>query len=561
MRLLHTALLLATFGVVSATDALAQPASQATTQPNSLARPQLVVLVTVDQLRPDYLERWGAQFTGGLARFWNQGAVFTNAEHAHATTETAPGHATLGAGRHPRSTGIVRNEAGVQDPQAALIDGGRGGGASPFRFRGSSFFDWMRASDPWARALSVSRKDRGAILPLGRAKQSVFWYSTDGRFITSRYYADTLPTWVRAFNDRDFVGALDGATWTLLNPANSYSARDSVTRENGGRDFVFPHRLPAERARRASTLTEYPVMDSITVAMALAGIDAMKLGDGTSTDFVGLSLSTTDAVGHRYGPDSREVHDQVLRVDRYLGQFIDSLYRMRDSTRIIFALSADHGVTSYPELFFAGADSTRGRVDQRPTFARARSALAGFGVEGDALQFESGIVVLDTARLRDRKVPVDSVVRALRAEFRALPGVLRVDAVSELEALKERGDALATRWYNSIPPDMDAVLTITLEANYYWQAYANAAHGMPHDLDARVPIIFLGPSFTTGRYDVRARTVDVAPTLAEALGIVPTEPIDGRALREALGGDLARGTLGTSRRANPSVAPNTSSRP
>ena len=113
--------------------------------------------------------------------------------HDHAATETAPGHATLWSGRYPSHTGVVINDIGVSDPQEPLV-AGRGGGASPYRFRGSSIFDWVRARDQFSRALSVSRKDRGAILPLGRSKQSVYWYGLDGRFTTSRYYADTLPT-------------------------------------------------------------------------------------------------------------------------------------------------------------------------------------------------------------------------------------------------------------------------------------------------------------------------------------------------------------------------------
>lgn len=523
--------------------------------------PQLVVLITVDQLRPDYLSLWSSQLTGGLARFWNDGAMFVNGEHEHATTETAPGHASLGSGRHPRSTGIVRNDAGVQDVQSPLLDGGRGGGASPFRFRGSSLFDWMRAQDPASRALSVSRKDRGAILPLGRARQSAFWYSSDGRFMTSRYYADTMPTWARAFNDRDFVGALAGTSWTLLNAPSSYATPDSVARENGGVDFVFPHALPADRARRAVLLTEYPAMDSLTVAMALAGVEGMQLGAGTSTDFISLSLSALDAVGHRYGPDSRELHDMVLRVDRYLDTFIDSLYTLRDSSRIVFALSSDHGVAPYPELYFAGDDPARGRVDQRPVFDSTRSVLATYGVEGDALLFESGLVVLDTARLRVRNVPIDSVVNAMRTSFRAIPGVLRVDAVSELEALKERGDLLARRWYNAIPPDMNAMLAITLEPYHYWRTISYAMHGMPHEYDARVPIAFLGAPFAKGRFTTAARTVDLAPTLARALGIVPTEPLDGRPLLEALVGDPRSGTFTESRRAPASNTPITSPRP
>ena len=150
--------------------------------------PTLVVFITADQLRADYLDRFGAQLTGGLARLARGGALFTNAFQDHATTETAPGHASTLSGRHPRSTGIVRNTAGVQDPQAPLINGAPGPGASPFRFRGSTLIDWLRVKDPRCRALSVSRKDRGAILPLGRAKQEVYWYAADeGRFTTSMY--------------------------------------------------------------------------------------------------------------------------------------------------------------------------------------------------------------------------------------------------------------------------------------------------------------------------------------------------------------------------------------
>ncbi len=530
----------------ASTAAHSQNAATAAT-PAAAAAPQLVVLITVDQLRPDYFDRWGATFTGGLARFWTQGAVFTNAAHDHATTETAPGHATIGSGRFPRHHGIVRNEAGVQDPQAPLIADGRGGGASPFRFRGSAFFDWVRARDPSARALSVSRKDRGAILPLGRARQSAFWYSPDGRFVTSNYYADTLPAWVSAFNARDFVAALDGATWNPLAPSGSYAEPDDMAVENGGRDFVFPHVLPTDRTRRAAQLTEYPVMDSLTVALALAGVQALTLGDGNSTDFLAVSLSTTDAVGHRYGPDSRELHDQVLRADRYLGQLIDSLYAMRDSSRILFALSADHGVAPFPDVHFAGTDSLRGRVDVGPVFTRARSALASAGVEGDALNFESGLVVLDTNRLRAHSVPVDSVIDALRTEFRLLPGVIRADAVPELEALAARGDRYARIWRNAIPDDMDAVLALTAAPFHYWGRGRTATHGSPHEYDARVPIMFLGPAFATGHYDAPARTVDLVATLAAALHVAPTEPIDGRALLEALVGDRNTGTPSSAR--------------
>src|SRR5690348_10670203 len=137
--------------------------------------PKLIVFIAVDQMRADYFERFLPQLSGGLGRLYRGGAVFTNAYQDHAITETAPGHSVTMSGRFPEHTGIVTNTLGVPDPQAPLIGGG-GPGASPFRFRGTALIDWLRMNDPRSRGLSVSRKDRGAILPLGRAHQHVFWY-------------------------------------------------------------------------------------------------------------------------------------------------------------------------------------------------------------------------------------------------------------------------------------------------------------------------------------------------------------------------------------------------
>jgi hypothetical protein len=491
--------------------------------------PTLVVQITVDQLVPGYLDKWAPQFTGGFKRLLEQGAFFTQAYHDHAATETAPGHATLWSGRTPARTGVVLNEIGVADPQAPLLFG-RGGGASPYRFRGSSFFDWLRARDQFSRALSVSRKDRGAILPLGRAKQQVYWYSLDGRFTTSRYYADTIPTWVKVFNDRDPVARYLGTDWTPLMPASAYSERDSVPWEHSGRDFVFPHRLTEDRVRGTHIFTDYPWMDEVTVDFALAGVNALDLGRGPSTDVLAVSLSTTDAIGHAYGPESMELHDQILRVDRALGRLIDSLYVLRDSARIVFALGSDHGVAPYPESFFKGDDPNRGRVDVRPVMDKARSGLAARGVEGDALLLQSGIVSLDQRRLAARGVNADSVVTALRRDLLALPGMARVDRVTQLAAHAARGDKIARRWLNAVPPDLLAVLTLTFKPNYYVFTTRYATHGTPYDYDAHIPVMFMGPGIVPGRRSAPIRSVDIAPTLADLTGVEPIEPIDGRSL-------------------------------
>ena len=259
----------------------------------------------------------------------------------------------------------MSNSFGVFDQQAPMIGGG-GPPASPFRFRGGTLIDWMRIHDRRSRALSVSRKDRGAILPLGRAHQSVYWYAADGRFTTSTYYADTLPDWVRAFNARHEPQSYAGKAWTLLLPDSAYPEADSAPYASNGRGYVFPHVMPSDPAAAARVLPAVPFMDQGTLDLALAGVQAPALGNGPATDLLAISLSTTDAVGHQYGPDSREIHDQILRVDRMLGQFLDSLYKLRDSNTVIVALTGDHGVQPIPEVYHLLTDKPAGRVDVTP---------------------------------------------------------------------------------------------------------------------------------------------------------------------------------------------------
>lgn len=506
--------------------------------PAPLAAPQppttLVVFVTVDQMRADYLPRFAAQLTSGLGRLIRGGAWFTDGDLDYANTETAVGHATVLSGRFPRHTGIVSNERGVPDSAFPLLEA-RGPGASPLRFRGTTLIDWMRVRDPGARALSVSRKDRAAILPLGRARGAVFWYAEpDGPFTTSTYYMDTLPTWVRTFNARRLPQRAAGRAWTLLLPDSAYPEPDSVPIEGGGRDFVFPHLLTADSARAAGDVIQYPWMDQITLDFALAGVEALGLGHGPGTDLLAISLSSTDAVGHRYGPDSREIHDQILRLDRALGAFIDSLYRLRDSARIVIALTGDHGVGPFPELYAARTGRPAGHVSLRGPITEARRALTAQGAPTRAFRIESNALWVDRAPLRAAGVAVDSLIAAFVDLARRVPGVARVDRVAALAGADTLHDTIARRWVHALPPDLPIEAVVTLEPYWVWGRAADVQHGGPHDYDTHVPVVFYGPSFRPGRYPDPVRVVDMAPTIAAAIGVTPSGALDGHVLRAAL---------------------------
>lgn len=501
--------------------ARAQPAS----------RPHLVVLVTIDQFRGDYLERFAPQLTGGLARLMRGGAWFTDAHQDHAITETAPGHATLLSGRFPRSTGIMMNEIGVEDSTEALLPGAVGPGASPRRFNGSTLVDWLHASDRASRALSVSMKDRAAILPVGRAKADVYWYSPNGVFTTSRYYRDTLPRWVSDFNARDLARRYAGRTWTLLLPDSAYHERDSVSIEGAGRDYVFPHRIPDDSLQAASLIRLSPFIDELTLAFALDGVESVGLGRGPQTDLLAVSLSGTDVVGHRFGPDSREIHDQVLRVDRMLGAFLDSLYRLRDSSSVTVVLAADHGVGTIPEL----ASSTQPmpeRVDLREVYEALHAGLIAAKVSPSVIEIAPPIVIADRGALRAARVNADSALDSLASTLRRHAGIARVDSFRALLADTLR-DPIARRWSHQFPASARIEYVITLTPFSTWGGNV-ASHGSPRDYDTHVPLIFYGDGIAPGKHAGFVRLVDLAPTLAALLGVKPLEPIDGVPLRSAL---------------------------
>ena len=508
-----------------------QPATSAASK-QPISPPSLILLITVDQFRGDYLDRFGSQLHGGLARL-ARGAWFTNAHHDHAITETAPGHATLLSGRFPRSTGIMANRVGVEDEASPLIGEPGAPGASPRRFRGTTLVDWLKAKDPQSRALSVSMKDRGAILPVGRSRSDVYWYSTDGRFTTSRYYRDTLPDWVRRFNERRLPQSMAGKSWTLLLADTAYTEPDSVRIEMAGRDFVFPHVLPSDIAIETDRIRATPWMDEITLSLALTGLNALALGRGSHTDVLAISLSATDLIGHGYGPDSREMHDNILRLDRNLGAFLDSLFKLRDSSRVAIVLTADHGVGTIPELVPRTIRPTPVRVNDKALASGLRGIAAMANVDTTLVELDRQIVLADRGLATGRRAGLDSVINVFAAQVATLPGIARVDRFRDLLHGDTINDPITRRWVHQLPAESNVELVITLTPLSIFGGLI-ATHGSPYDYDSHVPLIFFGRWFSAGRYPEFVRTVDLAPTLAVIAGVSAGEKIDGVALRRAL---------------------------
>jgi arylsulfatase A-like enzyme len=230
------------------------------------------------------------------------------------------------------------------------------------------------------------------------------------------------------------------------------------------------------------------------------------------------------------------MHDQILRLDRYLGAFIDSLYRVRDSSRIVFALTADHAVAPIPEAEFKShfRSEAGGRADVFPAVRALYQSLAATKVDSSDYTWDDGFLVLQPEGFTKAGVNRDSVARAFAAAVMKIPGVLRADLMSDLARKDTTKDAIARRWLHMFPPELPVAVTVTL--NPFWYRYTGivATHGSPHDYDAHVPIIFYGPWIKPGRYGEFSRVVDIAPTLAAIIDVRPLERLDGHVLQSAI---------------------------
>ena len=484
----------------------------------------LGVIVVVDQLRGDLLARYDDLFTGGFRRMLDGGAVFTNATHDHAETSTAPGHTTLGTGRMPRRHGIAANTwyervddgwrsvYAVSDTSVRILADPGLEGRSPANIRADAIGDWVQAADPEARVVAISRKDRGAIPLAGHGATEVYWMALDdgvGGFTTSTYYRHELPEWVREANATLTPDLWGDTVWTYSGPPGSESrARpDENAGEADGVHTTLPHHAHIEvdmydRGDWGEWLQDSPASDVAVTTLATHALRALDLGARGSVDLLALSYSSTDGVGHTFGPLSTEQLDNLLRLDRELGELMDSLDARVGEGRWTLALSADHGVVDLPEWGMAnGAPAMRISAAE---LEAADAALAQVTVD------ESG----------------ESVASALRA-------TALVEEAYPFSLLRggEPLDSFAALFHNGyvegrVPSFPGLNVAVRLPEGAYDEEFGTG-HGSPYFYDRWVPFILYGARVTPGIRDERVATVDLAPTLAQLLGIALPTDLDG----------------------------------
>lgn len=502
------------------------------------ARPQLLVVLVVDQLRADYLERYGAGWTGGLKRLKDEGAWFTEAAYPYLNTVTCAGHATIGTGRFPRSHGMVLNgwfDRGLSRtvpctnaPDESMVSvagvAPQGGSDSAARLRGGTLAERVKAAG--GRVVTLSLKPRSAVGLAGRASDATIWFGGAGTFVTSTAYAKELPRFVASTLASEPIERARTVPWVKLLASDQYRGADDAAGERPppGWSAVFPHLLDQERF---ITLWQHsPAADAYLARLATAAIDQFKLGNGPRVDFLGVSFSTLDIVGHAFGPESHEIQDILAHLDRTIGTLLATLDERVGRGRYVVALTADHGVAPIPEQSIASGLSA-GRIAGQPLVDAVEAALEpylGKGPHGAALLY-TDLYFRPGVWSKVEKNP--AAVAAVKDAILASPGVARVFTSDELRRVDERDPmqrAAALSWFEDRSGD------VILVPQEYWIASAAATtHGTLHPYDQRVPVILYGSGIAGGLHQGSASPADIAPTLAQIGGLHLNES-DGRPL-------------------------------
>ena len=506
-------------------------------EPASSLRPRLVVFVSVDQMRADYLVRFRPLFTSGLKAVAEQGAVFTNARYRHACTETGPGHSVLLSGRSPRSSGIVgnawydrtlRRRVNVVEDATVRVLGGAGRTASPSYLNGFTVGDMLKTRSPASKVVGVSFKDRAAILMAGKRADGAYWYEgAGGRFVTSSWYTGESPRWLETWNARRLPDAYEGRAWerALPDPASyvRLAGEDDVKGEWDGKETTFPHRVrsapPAldyyENLRRS------PFADELLFEFATAAMKAHDMGTDEATDVLAVGFSACDSIGHTYGPDSQEQMDNFVRLDRTLGRLLDEAERRAGKGRVLVVLTADHGVMPLVEVLKArGIDARRasgeelsGPVDK--ALAARFPGATGLITDPDPTEY-----VLDREAIARQGLKVEDVEDTIR---RALLSTGLVDAVytqAQLVGPRPAGDPFFDLHQRAFFAPRSGDLIARVKKHVYLGGYVGGTgHGTPYDYDRHVPIVFLGPGIKPGPRDVETGPEDIAWTLGRLLDL------------------------------------------
>ncbi len=523
-------------------------------------KPKLVVQITIDQMRGDYplryQKRWGK---GGFRLLLEKGTYYANAHFQHADTETPIGHAALFTGTTPAYNGIVagnwydrqlgRIVYNCEDDRFPMIGkpAVQGKGRSPARLLSSTIGDELVLSNNGeSRMFSVSIKDRGAILPAGHAGKA-FWYShSDGHFVSSTYYYKTCPKWVEEWNAAKKADQYKGASWTLLNDRSTYIFGNDDDRSFEtdflGLGITFPHKLPSDPKKFYYSLIATPFGDELTADFAKTLLVQEKLGKGDATDFLAVSFSVTDYIGHFFGASSLEAEENMLRVDRLLADFFAFIDKQVGLDHVLIVVSADHGMCEAPEKMEGmGFDVGRLTAETITKGIVRKGVSQRLDVPGDVIRmYEHPYIYLDEAAIAKTKYSLAQIEAVVAEEVEKIHGIRVALTRTDLMKGTFSPTELNQKILNNFHPLRSG--NVHVVADQFWFFYyqmdpseeITATHGSPWSYDTFVPIFFLGKGVPARRVARSVTPYDIAATLAVKLGVKPPSGSTGIPLVEVL---------------------------
>jgi predicted AlkP superfamily pyrophosphatase or phosphodiesterase len=540
--------------------------------------PRLVLQITVDQLRGDLPGRFVKNMgEGGFRYLMNQGVWYADAHHAHANTETIVGHTTLATGADPAEHGMIGNvwldrQTGtltynIEDPKYHILSPGAGvnkateidptqkvastDGRSPAAILGSTFSDELAIHTAGrAKIFGVSIKDRGAVSMAGHAGKA-FWFSkASGEFVTSSYYYDHYPTWVNEWNQQKLPSAYSDKSWELMHEKSSYlfgGADDQPWETDfAGYGRIFPHPYgPATGKYFTTRLTLSPAGDDLTLSFAKTLIDAEQLGQHEVTDYLSISFSSTDYVGHVFGPSSLEAEDNLLRLDRTLADLFAYVEKRVGLKNVLIVLSADHGGPEAPgylnSLGIPAKYVTPEQWDKKPAISALKRK---FGIGKELIQsYRHPYVYLNREVIREKGLNQAVVEKAVVEELMKFDDVALAVSSTALREGNLPNTPIIQSVLRNFNPQRSGDIFIVFQQHCFINDFDGlivaATHGSPWRYDTFVPVVFAGGKLAAQRVYRPIETVDVAPTLAAIVGAKPPSGSRSGPLPEVLLG-LAR---------------------
>jgi len=520
--------------------------------PPATTTPRLVVLISIDQFRANYIERYQSQWTRGLHRLVTTGAFYPLAAYPYAVTKTCAGHSTISTGTFPWTHGMIDNawydrvqKKSVTCTEDATVNaiafGGEGGGTEKHSGRMQmvpAFADELRlqAVRP-PRIVSMSLKARSAIGLGGHGgpQTMVFWQEEEGTWETSTAYASAPWPEVDAYIKAHPIAAARGSKWTRLKPESAYFGWDKAPGEPAAGQ-EFPYTIDGTAATGENSFMgrwqRSPLSDAYLNGLAMTLADKLLLGQQpTGTDMLAVGYTALDLVCHQFGPFSHEVQDLLMRLDEELGLLFAQLDKTVGAGRYVVALSADHGVAPLPEQA-AAAGFDAGRTSTAAIRKVLQSELVAMFGEGTHLASVTNPYIVFSPGIADRIRATPDARRRIETAMRTLNGMSKFYWSDDIASSAATDDDLLRMLRRSYYPGRSGDFAYILKP--YWLAQATGTtHGSPYDYDRRVPVMLMGAGIRAGQYFTAATPADIAPTLALLTGITLSRA-EGRVLVDAL---------------------------